>query len=377
MDRDDAEEAIISADDFRTAIDTCCQNREKKEAYVNAPQGARMYLGLLFYQMHFGAKADEQQIQEVLADIEPELQIRDINYLLDTPVVSETEKRYLSKLRETIVERNELYVATPAVYAQQAHASHHYPLPMEERHNDESNPQGRKISCQEIDHEFLKRMEEQRRYKEKHKEKLLDIGTVLVKAVATIVVVCVVGWVVRLTWNELKRIERQKLETGQQEAFNQKISEMKAEVTSISNALMSAENTSHQDRQRANEMKSKYEELKQTYKSEMERTAAEYKSKLDELNRINEGLNAELTHLRNIHRMGMDEGRKKIIEPKESRDDLIRQLNDNRTEIQDLCKKNPACYINQRTRIFTKMGMQLTQPATRCRICLHERQGVP
>ncbi len=303
MDSNDAEESIISADDFRTAIDSCCQNKEMKEAYVNASRGARMYLGLLFYQMYFGINADEQQIQEVLTDIEPELQLRDINYLLDNPVVSEPEKQYLRKLRETVEERNESYATTPTTDIQQTPALQSHSLPAEDRKNDEYYPQIRKVRYQKIDHEALKRMEEQRR----HKEKLLDIAKIVTKTVAMILVVCVAGWVVQMTWREIKKIEQQKQDTKLQKEFNQKIDQMKAQIASLNDALMAAESAAKRERQRADEMKLKSDEFKRVHKSEMDRVAGEYKLKLDELTRSNEELSAELTQLRNMPRAGSGE----------------------------------------------------------------------
>ena len=278
MDSYDAEENVISEDDFRTAIDMCCRNQEMEDAYVNAPKGARMYLGLLFYLIHFGDRADDQLIRGILAEIEPELEMGDVNYLIGSPVVCEEEKKYLLKLRQTILNRQELYVPPPAVMMAAQ----------------------KKVKFQKLDHDTLKTMEEKRRYK----EKLLDIGAVLVKAVATIVVVCFIGWGVRITWTEIKRIEQQKLETGQQKEFKQKIREMEAEVASLTNALKVAERTAQQDRQRADEMKSKYEKLRQNYKSDIERITADYKLKLDELTRVNEEISAELAQLRNMPHTG-------------------------------------------------------------------------
>ena len=86
---------IIPPEDFQAAIAACCKNRDLDAAYDNAPHKAKAYLGLLFYQIHFGEKANEKQVRQVMAEIKPELDATDIDYLTTCPVLSEDERRNL------------------------------------------------------------------------------------------------------------------------------------------------------------------------------------------------------------------------------------------------------------------------------------------
>ncbi len=285
MSNGEAEETIISADDFSTAIEMCCRDSEMQYAYFNAPYGARLYLGLVFYKRHFGTRADDQQIQDVLADIEPEIGIKDINYLLDKPVLCKEEKQYLGNLRETLIKQSES--SAPSAEA----------ASLRER-----------IKLQKLDYEALKRMGESRR----NKGKLVDAGVFLVKAVAAILTVCVAGWVVRITWNEVKKIEQQKYYTKQQEEFQRKISEMEVRVAIANNALRATEKSARTDRMRADEMKAKYDELKRVQRSEMEKMEAEYNLKLNEFVEANERFARKLSQLkRTSHFGGTDENAEK------------------------------------------------------------------
>lgn len=73
---------VISAEDFKKAIDHCCQDPMMNRYYANAPAGARVYIGLAFYATYFGEAANMSQYQECFNEILGDLKIRDLQYLL-------------------------------------------------------------------------------------------------------------------------------------------------------------------------------------------------------------------------------------------------------------------------------------------------------
>lgn len=97
----------ISADEFQAAVAACRKDRELADMYDNAPQGAKMFLGLLFYQMHFGDKADNGQVNGIFSEIQHELTFRDVDYLLDCPVIDDDERRYLDDIRVLLAKRRQ------------------------------------------------------------------------------------------------------------------------------------------------------------------------------------------------------------------------------------------------------------------------------
>ena len=90
-------EGLIPAEDFAKAIAECRKDPQLDALFVNAPQGAKMFLGLLFYSSVFGAKVDERQYQLTLADIETSLTAVDIGYLLRSDI-DDDSKDYLRGL---------------------------------------------------------------------------------------------------------------------------------------------------------------------------------------------------------------------------------------------------------------------------------------
>ena len=73
---------VIPAEDFRTAIETCCRLPRFKRYYEEAPAGARMYIALQFYARVFASSLVEAQYRECRLEIEPDLTLHDLDYLL-------------------------------------------------------------------------------------------------------------------------------------------------------------------------------------------------------------------------------------------------------------------------------------------------------
>lgn len=93
---------VIPAEDFRTAIEVCCRLPRFKRYYEEAPNGARMYIALQFYARVFASHLDEEQYRTCRLEIEPDLTLHDLDYLLqgETDAAS---RSYLEALRERLV----------------------------------------------------------------------------------------------------------------------------------------------------------------------------------------------------------------------------------------------------------------------------------
>ena len=93
---------VIPAEDFRTAIEVCCRLPRFKRYYEEAPNGARMYIALQFYARVFASHLDEAQYRTCRLEIEPDLTLHDLDYLLqgETDAAS---RSYLETLRERLV----------------------------------------------------------------------------------------------------------------------------------------------------------------------------------------------------------------------------------------------------------------------------------
>lgn len=94
---EDIEEGIIPEEDFREAIAACRQEPQLDRFFRMAPHGAKLFIGLSFYSMHFGDKVDPLKYAECQAEIEPTLTANDLNYLIRFES-DENTKAYLRKL---------------------------------------------------------------------------------------------------------------------------------------------------------------------------------------------------------------------------------------------------------------------------------------
>lgn len=72
----------ITDADLRNAILQCRKDPANNRYYSNAPAGARLYIGLLFYGMVYKTVIDAGRYLAAFAEIEPELNAEDIRYLL-------------------------------------------------------------------------------------------------------------------------------------------------------------------------------------------------------------------------------------------------------------------------------------------------------
>lgn len=93
---------VIPAEDFRTAIEVCCRLPRFKRYYEEASAGARLYIALQFYARVFASRLDEAQYRACRLEIESDLTLHDLDYLLqgETDAAS---RSYLGDLRERLV----------------------------------------------------------------------------------------------------------------------------------------------------------------------------------------------------------------------------------------------------------------------------------
>ena len=88
---------VIPPEDFATAIAECRKDPQMDALFSNASQGARLFIGLMFYSTVFGEKVDRCQYDECLHDIESSLTAADFDYLLQSEIDVDT-KAYLKNI---------------------------------------------------------------------------------------------------------------------------------------------------------------------------------------------------------------------------------------------------------------------------------------
>lgn len=93
----------IPAEDFRLAITECCKDPVLKWYYDFAPGAAKLYVGLTFYAMYFGNSIDKAQYYQCMKDIETDLDILDLQYLIRF----ETDKKYKDYLKELLAKKTD------------------------------------------------------------------------------------------------------------------------------------------------------------------------------------------------------------------------------------------------------------------------------
>ena len=94
---ENTETDIISKEEFSEAIAACCKDPQLARYFKLAPPGAKLFIGLGFYSTHFGDRADAGKYAVCQAEIEPSLEINDLQYLIRFETDSKT-KQYLRKL---------------------------------------------------------------------------------------------------------------------------------------------------------------------------------------------------------------------------------------------------------------------------------------
>jgi len=97
----------ISSDDLRMAISVGCGDPAQEMYYRNAPEGAKLYIALLFYGRVFAKTLDRNVYAKAFRDVGMELRERDLRYLLRSEEDSDM-RAYLSERLAAICGREEI-----------------------------------------------------------------------------------------------------------------------------------------------------------------------------------------------------------------------------------------------------------------------------
>ena len=92
-------EDVIPVEDFQQAIQECRKDPAMNAYFENAPAGARLFIGLQFYAHVFSETVSEAQYQQCLSEIEPDLGVSDLDYLMANVGDDEQTAAYLRDLR--------------------------------------------------------------------------------------------------------------------------------------------------------------------------------------------------------------------------------------------------------------------------------------
>ena len=103
----------ITEDDLRKALAECRKDPEQNKYYKNAPAGARLYIGLVFYGLVFKDVLNKEEFVSAFMEIGNELKERDLRYLLQYEDDAEM-REYLSDRLAAICGRTEDVVVQPA-----------------------------------------------------------------------------------------------------------------------------------------------------------------------------------------------------------------------------------------------------------------------
>ena len=105
MDNDLEEDGVIPAEDFRQAIESCRRDPAQDRYYVNAPAGARLFIGLQFYAAVHVDDFDDAHYRQCLSEIEPDLTLEDVGYLMAHVGDDAQTLAYLRDLRDRVQAR--------------------------------------------------------------------------------------------------------------------------------------------------------------------------------------------------------------------------------------------------------------------------------
>ena len=94
----------ITRKDLAIALCECRKNPDDNHFYSAAPEGARLFIGLLFYGKHFKERVDANALVDAFSEIETELKAKDIAYLKRF----ETNAEMLDYFDSLLAVRNEM-----------------------------------------------------------------------------------------------------------------------------------------------------------------------------------------------------------------------------------------------------------------------------
>ena len=277
------EKVGISDEDLRTALAECRKDKELNAYYRNAPQGARLYIALVFYGKVFRDTLDKDVYVKAFAEIGGELKERDLRYLLQHED-DESMREYLSDRLTALVGRSD-----DPIRAGDAEGRSRFGIirPSVPKHADVNPEVERRMAMQERS-EKIRVQAEEREWRRK------IIGSAVNGVI--ICAVLIVGWIVYSAWHD-----------RQVQARRERLEEFRAEEARIQERTekekqecdrREAEERVRQDAERAERI-----ERERREREERLRIAAEdeeRQKKIDEENRIREAAEKRQQEYRDI-----------------------------------------------------------------------------
>ena len=262
-----AKKVGISDEDLRTALAMCCKDKNRDAYYRNAPQGARLYIALVFYGEVFKNELDKDEYVKTFSKIGAELNERDLRYLLQHEDDEVMRKHFSDQLSSLVGgfdkhPREDASANRPRIGGVRSSGAG----PMA------GNPGLERRMAERERREAVRAQVEEREWRRK------VIGTIVNGVI--ICAVLIVGWIVYSAWHDRQvQARRERLEAVQAEKEREEKEKQERD-------RQEAEERARQDRERAERL-----EREQKERVERRRIAAEdeeRRKKIDEENRIRE-----------------------------------------------------------------------------------------
>lgn len=262
-----AKKVGISDEDLRTALAMCCKDKNRDAYYRNAPQGARLYIALVFYGEVFKNELDKDEYVKTFSKIGAELNERDLRYLLQHEDDEVMRKHFSDQLSSLVGgfdkhPREDASANRPRIGVVRSSGAG----PMA------GNPGLERRMAERERREAVRAQVEEREWRRK------VIGTIVNGVI--ICAVLIVGWIVYSAWHDRQvQARRERLEAVQAEKEREEKEKQERD-------RQEAEERARQDRERAERL-----EREQKERVERRRIAAEdeeRRKKIDEENRIRE-----------------------------------------------------------------------------------------
>lgn len=257
----------MSDDDLRTAIAMCCKDKDRDAYYRNAPQGARLYIALVFYGEVFKNELDKDEYVKTFSKIGAELNERDLRYLLqheDDEVMRKHFSTQLSSLVGGFDKRPREEAGSNRARIGVVRSAGAGPMA--------GNPGVERRMAEQERREAIRAQVEEREWRRK------VIGTIVNGVI--ICAVLIVGWIVYSAWHDRQvQARREHLEAIQAEKEREEKERQERD-------RLEAEERARQARERADRLERERKE-----RAERRRLAAEdeeRQKKIDEENRIRE-----------------------------------------------------------------------------------------
>jgi len=376
---------IIPPEDFEAAISACREDPKLDVFFKTAPYGAKLYIGLCFYRMHFNQTWTDPKVKTCLAEIEPSLKTADIGYLLSSPVIDAESKEYLRALlrRDTGADKTEASGLMsprgegkrPVIVMAASRESFHL------HETEVDNPRMLNLSIQASPRDFKNefpssggRNDTVQVYESERRGWSKDGMTRAVAVAAFVATICCVAvglWFISAHFSarcdelktmiiELKNNDNSKVEHTKVGRLADRMDEIEAQATGRIKALEDGhaafKTTLGSVTKRIGELEeivTEDEEQCNRDNKKLEEKCVELSRQITELSRKEMGQHGTFQPLAQLPAQTEvdvpQQPEKPIASPSETLEDLQRQLADKSREVKNLVKNNPACYINPRT----------------------------